>query len=104
MASGRTQLRGSPKLNSPAIRESSQGVGKRQFFQLPILSLNQAIQLDNSPAYSNSRQQLAGMKRFGEIVVSAGRQPLYHLFFIRIARDQDEVGIALRKIAADALA
>src|SRR5882757_8122623 len=73
---GRTlHLFACPRFQRPPIRQTSQRIGLRCFFQFLALGRNLAIQINDPPANADTCQHFAIIKRLCKIVVGTSLQP-----------------------------
>ena len=93
-----------PLFDSPAVGQFGESVGECELLELPILGLDLELKPGDLPADGDARCELLGMKRLGEVFVGTGLQASHDLGFIGDAGEQDDVGEAIRKPAAEALA
>src|SRR4029077_13037480 len=104
VAQGAAELARGPLYDGAAIGELGEFVGESELFKEAILGLDLAVKGDNAAPHSSAREEFIGVEGFREVLIRARLKALYDLRFFGYASEDDDVGEAVLKIGANALA
>jgi hypothetical protein len=93
--SGPVQLSRCPNVNGSAVWKAREGISEGQVFQLSVLGSNLSMEFRDPTTDCDPGQQLPWVERFCEIVIGTGSQASYDLVLLRVASEQDKVGVGI---------